>query len=377
VSVLTGNPNYPEGKVYSGYFAWGYKHSVWRDVSVFRVPIIPRGSGSALRLTLNYLSFILTASLLGVWMLRKVRPDVVYCFAPSPLLQALPAILIKNLKRAPLALNVQDLWPESLQATDHIKNAFIIRLIDRVVRFIYRNADLILVSSRPFVEYVKRFSSVTPIVYYPNSAGTHFKNPTNKKFLDVPALNQGFCVVFAGNVGVAQAVQVLVGAAERLSYESRIRLVVLGTGSRLAWLKQKKEEKGLSNLYLLGRFPEEMMPFMLSKASVLLVMLADRNIFSLTVPSKIQAYLAVGRPIIACLNGEGGKIVKESRAGVAVPAENPLGLANAILEMFSRTQDELTAMGLYGRAYYEANFNHEKLITDLIRHFYTLLEDEK
>ncbi len=377
VSVLTGNPNYPEGKVYPGYFAWGYNHSVWRRVSVFRVPIIPRGSASALGLALNYLSFILTAPILGVWMLRKLRPDVVYCYAPSPLLQALPAILIKKLKSAPLVLNVQDLWPESLQATDHIKNPFIIRLIERIVRFIYRHADLILISSRPFVESVKRFSPVAPIVYYPNSVGAHFRNPTNKKSLDVPALNQGFCVVFAGNVGVAQAIQVLVGAAERLADYPQIRLVVLGVGSRFAWLKRQKEEKGLSNLHLLGRFPEEMMPFMLSKASVLLVTLADRTIFSLTVPSKIQAYLAVGRPIIACLNGEGGKIVEESRAGLAVPAENPVRLANAILEMFSKTQDERTKMGLCGKAYYEANFNHEKLITDLIEHIHTLLADEK
>lgn len=369
VSVLTAKPNYPEGEIHAGYSAWRCERSVWSGAGIFRVPIVPRGKKSALGLILNYLSFVVSAATLGTWMLRKSRPDVIYVYAPSPLLQALPALLLGRIKGVPVVLNVQDLWPESLEATGYVVNRRAIRLVEHVVRFIYRHTDAILVSSRPFRESVARFSPAADIIYYPNSVDSAFCNPEAGTPVDVPALSEGFCVVFAGNVGAAQAVRVIVGAAERLADSPGIRLVVLGGGSELDWMRLQKEEKHLSNLHLAGRFPVETMPFLLAKASALLVTLAGHPIFAATVPNKIQAYLAVGRPIIACMNGEGGRIVEEAGAGLTVPAEDADKLAAAILGLASRSREELDAMGLCGRAYYRTHFDHEKLVSDLIGHF--------
>ena len=377
VEVLTAKPNYPEGIVFEGYSAWGCERSVWKGARIHRVPIVPRGRKSGWRLALNYLSFVFSASMFGAWMLRGKTPDAIFVYAPSPLLQALPALFIGGLKRVPVVLNVQDLWPESIEATGYVRNRFAIALVERVVRFIYRHTDAILVSSRPFRASIRRFLPKADIIYYPNSVDSTFCDPAAGMTADVPALGDGFCVVFAGNVGAAQAVHVIAAAAERLLDVPEIRLVVLGSGSELDSMRRRKEARHLGNLFLAGRFPVETMPFLLAKASVLLVTLADRPIFAATVPNKIQAYLAVGRPIIACLNGEGGRIVEEAGAGIAVPAEDCDKLAAAIREMHAMSPEERAAMGRNGQAYYRTHFDHEKLVSELIGHLETAAGTKK
>lgn len=341
----------------------------WRNARVCRVPLFPRGRKSGLRLALNYLSFVFSAGMFGPWMLRNVRPDVILVYSPSPLLQALPALLIGRLKRVPVVIYVQDLWPESLEATGYVRNGFALALVEGVVRFIYRHARLILASSRPFVPAIMRFKPPGPVVYYPNSVDESFGNPDAKIKPDVPSLSaDSFSVVFAGNVGSAQAVHVIVDAAQRLRDNRSIRLVVLGSGSELEWMKREKEVRQLDNLVIAGRFPVESMPYLLSRASALLVSLADRPIFAGTVPNKIQAYMAVGRPIIACMNGEGARIVSEAQAGLTVPAEDSEGLAGAILRLWKMSPEERETLGKNGRAYYREHFDHEKLVSKLINH---------
>jgi glycosyltransferase involved in cell wall biosynthesis len=373
-NVLTGKPNYPDGKVFAGYRAAGCAIEEWSGATIFRVPLFPRGRNSGWRLALNYLSFVVSGAVFGAWQLRKAKPDVVFVYAPSPLLQALPALLIGWLKRAPVAIYVQDLWPESIEATGYVKSRFILRTVEAVVRFIYRRADLILVSSRPFEEAIRRLSSEVRIIYYPNSVDDFFCNPAAGLKPDVPALDDGFSVVFAGNVGSAQAVQVIVEAAALLKQNSDVRLVVLGSGSELDWMRQQKELLRLDNLHLAGRFPVQAMPWLLSRATALLVTLADRPIFAATVPNKIQAYMAVGRPIIACMNGEGARLVTEAQAGLAVAAEDGRGLAKAILSLQQMPPKERDRLGANGRAYYRSNFDHERLVSELIRYFEDMME---
>ena len=369
VDVLTGKPNYPDGDIFKGYTAAGCSTEQWRNARVSRVPLFPRGRKSGLRLALNYLSFVFSAGVFGPWLLRNARPDVILVYSPSPLLQALPALLIGRLKRIPVVIYVQDLWPESLEATGYVRSRLVLAFIERVVRFIYRRARLILASSRPFVPAILRFRPPGPVVYYPNSVDESFGDPDAKLKPDVPSLDgDKFSVVFAGNVGSAQAVHVIVDAAQRLRDNGTIRLVVLGSGSELEWMKREREARKLDNLDIAGRFPVESMPYLLSRASALLVSLADRPIFAGTVPNKIQAYMAVGRPIIACMNGEGARIVSEAQAGLTVPAEDPEGLANAILKLWNMPPEERELLGKNGRAYYREHFDHEKLVSKLINY---------
>jgi glycosyltransferase involved in cell wall biosynthesis len=241
---------------------------------------------------------------------------------------------------------------------------------------IYRRSDLILVSSRPFKGSIARFSPSAEIVYYPNSVDVSFCDPDSGLKPDVPALDEGFCVVFAGNIGAAQAVHVISEAAERLRDHGDIRLVVLGAGSELEWMRDRIAELGLNNLFLAGRFPVEAMPNLLSRADVLLVTLADQQIFAATVPNKIQAYMAVGRPIIASMNGEGARLVQEADAGISVPAEDGIALADAILKLHSMPAVDRARLGENGRRYYRQHFDHEQLVDELIGHLNKVMKAE-
>ena len=369
VDVLTAKPNYPEGVLHEGYSTWRCECSDWRGATVYRVPIVPRGKKNPWKLALNYLSFVVSAASLGAWILRSTKPDVIFVFATSPLLQALPALFIGLIKHCRVVLHVQDIWPESLEATGYVESRLAIRLVSKVVRFIYGHADLILVSSRSFRDSIVQFTPTAEIIYYPNSVDSCFCDPNAGIKIDIPVLNEGFSVIFAGNIGSAQAVHVIIGAAVALRDKYKeVRLVILGSGSELEWMQQQKDERQLSNLFLAGRFPVEAMPYMLSQASVLLVTLAKHPIFAATVPNKIQAYLAVGRPVIACLNGEGGRIIEEAGAGIAVPAEDSIGLARAIELLYLKSKFERDEMGDRGKAYFHANFDHEGLVSELIGH---------
>lgn len=368
LDVLTGQPNYPDGEIYPGYHALGQTEESLNGARIVRVPLFPRGRKSGLRLALNYFSFIASATIFGSWRLRKVRPDAILVYATSPLLQALPAIIFGWLKRRPVIVYVQDLWPESLEATGYVRNRHILRLVGAVVGFIYRHASLILISSRPFEASIRRFSPKAEIVYYPNSVDASFCDPQSGPQPNLPALSDGFTVVFAGNIGAAQAVDVIVGAARLLLDQSDIRIVMLGSGSEVDRISEEKAQHGLDNLVLAGRYPSDTMPWLLSRASALLVTLSDQPIFAATVPNKIQAYMAVGRPIIACLNGEGARLVAEADAGICVPAEDSERLAQAILALRDMPPEARDRLGANGRAYYRANFDHEALISQLIDH---------
>jgi glycosyltransferase involved in cell wall biosynthesis len=376
IEVLTGKPNYPQGKFFNGYHWWGCQHEMHQGISIQRVPLLARGRGGV-RLVLNYLSFIIFGLLFAPWLMRGKKFDVIFVPGLSPVLQALPAIFLGWLKGCPVVLWVQDLWPESLSATGYVKNKFILTSVERVVRFIYRHVDLLLVQSEAFIAPVSALASGTPVKYYPNSVDASFSEPTTVAIPDVPGLGQAFSIMFAGNIGTAQAVEVIVEAATLLKDHSDIEFVVLGDGSRRDWMLQEAKNRNLSNLHMPGRFPVETMPGFMQKASVLLVTLADQEIFAATVPNKIQAYMAAGRPIIACLRGEGSRLVVEAKAGLAVPAEDATALADAVLKLHGMSVMEREQMGRQGQAYFQAHFNHERLVEQLMDHFRNVSQERE
>ena len=367
VEVLTCKPNYPSGKTFPGYRAWDCSQESHQGVLIHRIPFLPRGN-SGWRLALNYLSFILSGLIFAPWILRKRQYDVIFIYAPSPILQAIPAIFLGWLKRCPVVLWVQDLWPESLSATGHVQNRLVLKLVERVVRYIYRHTDLLLVQSRAFEAAVRRLASGTPVVYHPNSVDDTFAMPVTDEPPSVEGLDNGFSIMFAGNIGMAQGVGVIVKAATLLRENADIHFVVLGDGNSRGWMLNEAQQQGLTNLHLPGRFPMETMPGFMQKASALLVTLADRPIFAATVPNKVQAYMAAGRPIIACLNGEGARLVTEAGAGLATPAEDAKALAETILRLYRLSPGAREKMGENGRRYYKEHFDHEYLVDKLIGH---------
>jgi glycosyltransferase involved in cell wall biosynthesis len=364
VLVLTGQPNYPEGVPFKGYSWWSMRTEQHDGVTIFRVPLFPRGQGSALRLVLNYLSFVCFATVFGLWMLRGRSIDSILVFAPSPIIQAIPAIWLAKLKQASLVTWVQDLWPESLSATGFVRSPRMLSAVSSMVRWIYRKNDLLLVQSQAFVDPVRKMAGSTPVCYHPNPGDFAFSEPGDVE--DCPVnFWAGFNVGFTGNLGTVQALETILDAAEILREELGITLYLIGSGSRSDWLRSEISRRNLTNVQLPGRFPLKAMPSIMSRASALLVSLVRSPIMSQTVPSKIQAYLAAGRPIIASLDGEGARVILEADAGVASPAEDARGLADAILLLRGLPTDELERMGRNARAYYEANFEPRLLALKL------------
>ncbi|MES2979198.1 MAG: glycosyltransferase family 4 protein [Pseudomonadota bacterium] len=376
VEVLTGKPNYPGGEIFRGYSAGGCQRETRQTLVINRIPLFPRGRGGV-RLALNYLSFVFSGLIFAPWLLRGKSFDVIFVYAPSPILQAIPALFLGWLKGIPVVLSVQDLWPESLSATGHVQSRTVLKLVEGVVRFIYRHCALLLVQSRAFEGPVRALSGGTPVVYYPNSVSDDFAQATPEAPPYVAGLDSDFSVMFAGNVGIAQSVEVILEAATLLKDQPGIHFVVLGEGSRRAWMIEESKKRGLTHLHLPGHFPVETMPGLMQKASALLVTLADRPIFRLTIPNKVNAYLAAGRPILACLNGEGADLVEEAGAGLAVPAEDPRALAEAVMRLYEMSPLERDAMGARGRAYHVAHFSHDKLIDNLMDHLHSVCRTKK
>lgn len=375
VDVLTGKPNYPDGIIASGYRAWGLQRESWKNAQIYRIPLFPRGRGGALRLAANYLSFALLGSVFGPWLLRGRSYDVIFVYGLSPILLAIPAVVMSWIKQRPLVLWVQDLWPESLAATGYVKSKWALQSVGSVVRWIYRQTALLLVQSRAFQVPVGEMAPGKQVTYYPNSVDNMFARPVDSRveLPKVDVLGAGFSVLFAGNVGAAQAVEVIVDAAEILAEQGDIQFVVLGNGSRWDWMREEIRVRGLRNVHLAGRFPVNTMPGLMQKAEVLLVTLADQPIFSQTVPNKVQAYLASGRPIIACVNGEGARLVQEACAGTVVAAGDSQALAQAVLHLYRMNEVERSALGANGRRYYLEHFDHDKLIDILIEHLKSVL----
>lgn len=375
VDVLTGKPNYPEGSVFPGYRAWGCQRESWAGISIYRVPLAPRRKKGALNLVFNYLSFVASGTLFGAWKLRGKRYDVIFAYGTSPILQAIPALFLGWLKNRKVAVWVQDLWPESLEATGYVRNPRALALVGSVVKSIYARTDLLLVQSQAFVPKVRELAGDTPIAYYPNSVDPLFAAPGDAPAPPIPVMDSGaFCVVFAGNIGAGQAVEAIVEAATLLRERPDVQFVVVGQGSRQAWMAEEAAARGLTNLHLPGRFPVELMPGLMQKASALLVTLADQPIFAATIPNKIQAYMAAGRPIIACLNGEGARVVEEAGAGLSVPAENAPALAAAVIRLAEMGAPERATLGANGQRYFKEHFDHDMLTHQLMDHFRALAE---
>jgi len=364
VTVLTGSPNYPNGKFFDGY---GYfnRQQNYHGVKVLRVPLIPRGKGGGLRLALNYSSFAVAASIAGP-LLTKGKYDLIFVFEPSPITVGIPALILKTLKSAPVLFWVQDLWPESLSATGAVKSTTLLALIGNLVRTIYKRCDKILIQSRSFFDsVVQQGGSPDRICYFPNSAENVF-NTTLPVSVNVPLLPKGFKIMFAGNIGAAQDFGTIIAAAKLLHAYKDIHWIIVGDGRMREWAETEVMNHRLgNNFHFLGRHPLEAMPAFFSCADTLLVTLKKEPIFALTIPTKIQSYLACGRPILAALDGEGSKIVAESGAGISCPAEDPDALAEAVLRMYETPRLDREKMGMCGRRYYEANFDRNMLLDKL------------
>lgn len=367
VTVLTGIPNYPEGSFFPGYGIFNNNLQEYCGAKILRVPLISRGKGGGVRLALNYLSFVLSACCFAPLRCRE-QYDVIFVFEPSPVTVALPALFLKALRKVPVMFWVQDLWPESLAATDSITCKLILDRVASIVRFIYRRCDKILITSQSFRKSIELHGGIPEnILYFPQSAEDIFRPIADKQVVAAfDSIHPGFWIMFAGNIGSAQDFQTIIAAADKVRGHKDIHWIIVGDGRMRETVETEANNLGLNNnFHFLGRHPLEAMPAFFSHADALLVTLKNDPIFALTIPAKIQSYLACGRPIIAALDGEGARIIKDAGAGFSCPTETPTALAEAVLRLYEMPKLEREKMGMSGRNYYNANFDRAMLLDKL------------
>ncbi len=368
VDVLTGIPNYPDGKFFAGY-NWLSRAPEplpknLEGAKIHRVWIISRGKNRRVKLVLNYLSFAFLGTLYAIFRLRK-NYDCSFVFAVSPLLQAIPGVALKKTRNVPLIVWIQDLWPETLSAVGAVKSTSIIRSVGAVVKWIYGHSDLLLVQSKAFTEKVIKWGGKPEqIRYLPNWAdetrGIELPNSATE-------LPDGFRIIFAGNLGKAQGLDAIINAAILTRSDDGIKWILIGDGSEKSILEKRVKESGLeSTVKFLGRKPPESMPTYFAKANALLVTLSADPVFEMVVPSKVQAYLTAGKPLLGALNGEGARLINDEKVGVAGAALDSNTLAANARALRAKPLQEIEEMGLRARALYSREFRSEQLMTQLV-----------
>jgi glycosyltransferase involved in cell wall biosynthesis len=353
VQVLTGFPNYPEGKLYPGYRQRLLRRETMEGIPVLRVPLYPSHDESAFRRAANYASFAISAASIGLFAVKPA--DVMYVYHP-PATVAFPAIAIGWMRRIPFVYDIQDLWPDTLGSTGMMDNGFILKMMDRWCRVTYRAAARVVVLSPGFksklVERGVPPEKIDVIYNWCDESGI-VKGPRDEELAGKLGLAGRFNVVFAGTMGKVQSLDSVLEAAEAVAVRRPgVQFVFMGGGIEVDRLRRAAREKGLPNVLFLPRRPFSEVGGILNLADVLLVHLKDAPLFRITIPSKIQAYLSMGRPILAAVRGDAADLVRKANAGLCCAPEDPDGIAETVERFFDMPKERLEEMGESGRRYY-------------------------
>lgn len=369
ISVLTAKPNYPEGKFYKKYSFWKKNTEIYEGIKVYRAPIFPRGSGTGIRLFLNYISFVFFGSLRLIFIRNKF--DKIFVYAPSPITVGYIGIIASIIYRAKPFLWVHDLWPESVKDAGGINNKFVLGLIDLMTKSIYYFYKDILVQSPRFKEYlVNQGINTKKIIYYPYYAEAFYKK-VNKSSEIESIFPSGLKILFAGNIGVAQNFDTIIKAAKKLDKEiDEFTFIILGDGRDKSRVLTKIENLSIGNRFMfLGSFPPNEMPYYFASADALLVSLKKSKIFELTIPGKLQSYLACGKPIIASIDGITSEIINNADCGLTSPSGDHNSLAESIIHFNKLSIDKKRRMGKNAIEFYNKEFERNRLLNKLINIF--------
>lgn len=379
VEVLTGFPNYPEGRLYDGYRLAPYRREVRDGMTVHRAPLIPTHKSRATSRMLNYSSFAAGAAAVGVRALRNA--DVVLVHS-TPATVAVPALVAKAMYGVPFVPMIQDLWPDTVTSSGFLgtgQASGVEKALHRFCDTVYRQAAHIAVISPGMSDSIQRRGiSADKITFAPNwvDESTFHPEPRDESLRHSFGLNRQFVVMYAGNFGEFQALEVVLEAAERLQTRLDVQFALVGGGVMESTLKRVVEEKGLDNVVFVPSQPFSAMSKVLALGDLHVVSLQDLPLFRITLPSKLQATLAAGRPLIGTVRGDAETVIRESGAGrTSIPGDAD-DLARVVAEM-ADDPVRTTAMGRAGRAYYEQVFSEESSAGRLASVLETAANDRK
>jgi glycosyltransferase involved in cell wall biosynthesis len=312
ITVITGIPNYPTGKFFKGYGFFRKRKENYKGINVIRIPIIPRGKIS-ITLAINYLSFVISGF---VWKtFTKIKADMVFNFEVSPMTQALPAIWYSKRRKIPVFVYIQDLWPDNVQVVGGIQNRKILKYLELMTNSIYRNSTKLLVTSESFKNtLLSRGVSENKVIYWPQYAENHSISKQIENYYE-----NYFKIMFTGNIGDAQGLEILSEVAVLLSkggYLDKIKFILIGDGRNRVKLEERIDSLSIGKMFIFeGQKPSIEIPSYLAKADVAFLSFADNDLFRMTIPSKLQTYLACGKPILAVAKGETKRIIEEADNG--------------------------------------------------------------
>ncbi|RGQ03162.1 glycosyltransferase WbuB [Blautia obeum] len=365
VTVVTGIPNYPMGKIYEGYGLTKKRHEIWHGIEIYRIPLIPRGT-SSIGMVLNYVSFMLSGIIAG--KIKRIKADVVFSFEVSPMTQVLTGISFAKKLKAPHYLYVQDLWPENVVTVTGISNPVVIKPIDKMVDYIYKNTDEIFATSPSFVEAIcnrKVAVDRKKVHYWPQYAEEFYQPLEGKPVEEIPD-DDSFKIIFTGNIGNAQGLQVLPQTAELLKNEN-VKFFIVGDGRYLEELEQEIKQRNVQNQFvMIPRQPARRIPELLAVCDAAFLSFRNDELWTKTIPAKLQSYMACGMPIIAAAHGETARIIEEANCGVCCPVGDAEKLSIRIREMRELNLDIIKENS---RKYFCDNFDKKKLMNQMECYF--------
>ena len=367
ITVITGLPNYPHGKIYKNYKNINYiKKEVFKGIDIIRFPIIPRKRGGFINILLNYLSFVVN----GIYYLSKLNLkntfDHIFIYSTSPITSALVGIYLKIKYKKKITLWIQDLWPESVKSTGYIKNKFLLFLISILVRYIYNQSDNLVAQSNAFKKNIKKYSN-KKISVVENS---HFNLNNNKSKIPTEIkklLYKKFCITFAGNIGKAQSILTILQTCRMINDQKNIHIILIGGGSEIDTVKKYIKKFKLKNISLFGPYSSGLTLNILKKSSASLLTLKKSEIFSLTIPLKFMTYLYAGKPIIVSADGEVANIAKRNNVGLTSPAENSFKLKKNIIRLSKLNSKKIYKIKINCKKLYKKSYDINKQTKKLIK----------
>lgn len=370
VTVLTGIPNYPRGRYFDGYGLLRKRKETYHGVSIIRIPLIPRGNNSIM-LVLNYISFVLSGLF---WQLfTKISADYVFIFEVSPMTQALPGVWYSRRKGIPCFLYVTDLWPENVEVVAGIRNKHILGLIGAMVDYIYERCDKIFTSSKSFIDAIAmRGVPRDKLEFWPQYAEDHY-TPIDRAVAQAPEVPRDdmFNIVFAGNIGFAQGLDILPKVASMLrSQGEQVRFNIVGDGRFKGNLITMVKQYDVADMFnFIDKQPHHRIPHFMAVCDAALICLSKSRVFSMTLPAKTQSCLACGIPMLVSADGEIQSVVEESDAGLCSSAGDVEGLVRNIRRLMSMSYSELNEMRENARKYYKARFDKVLLLDQVDKYF--------
>lgn len=361
VTVLTGIPNYPEGKFYNSYGIFKKRKEIYNGVSIIRIPLVPRGNNSVM-LSLNYLSFVVSGFLWNLF--TRLKTDHVFIYEVSPMTQALPGIWYAQKRRIPCYLYVTDLWPENVEIAAGIKNKQVLGFIGLMVDYIYKRCNRIFTSSESFIEAIaERGVSRKKLEYWPQYAEDYYKKLDKRLISEIPQ-DTAFNIIFAGNIGVAQGLDILPETARILkSRNVDVRFNIVGDGRYKQTLMDMVNEFQVTEMFkfICKQAPNKIPAFM-AACDATLISLSKSKVFSITLPAKTQSCLACGIPILVSADGEIQNVINNAEAGLCSDAGDFQALADNIEKLTKSSPDQLMKMAQNATDYYKLTFEKNKLL---------------